>query len=61
MRVCVSVCACCVCVPHVYRGGVCVMKVYNVCVHLDDQMGTQCIYMYKEPILWSTMCKCTED
>ena len=28
--------------PHAYSG-VCVMQVCNVCVHLEDQMGTQCI------------------
>ena len=26
---------------HLYSG-VCVMQVCNVCVHVEDQMGTQC-------------------
>ena len=34
--------------------GVCVMQVCNVCAHVEDQMGTQCIqsletlYMYRK-------------
>ena len=58
--VCVSMCVClCVCVsvfacvlPHLYSG-VCV-QVCNACVHLEYQMGTQCIqsletrYMYRK-------------
>ena len=58
MSICVCVCVCmsCVCLciyklcvsvfacvlPHLYSG-VCVMQVCNVCVHLEYQMGTQCI------------------
>ena len=58
--VCVSICCVCACVsvfacvlPHLYSG-VCVMQVCNVCVHLEYQMGTQCIqsletrYMYRK-------------
>ena len=44
--VCVSVCvvrACACVLPHVYSD-VCVMQVCNVCIHLEDQMGTQCMY-----------------
>ena len=47
---CVSVFACVL--PHLYSG-VCV-QVCNVCVHLEYQMGTQCIqslvtrYMYRK-------------
>ena len=69
MSICVCVCVCmsCVCLciyklcvsvfacvlPHLYSG-VCVMQVCNVCVHLEYQMGTQCIqsletrYMYRK-------------
>ena len=55
MCVCVSVCVChavcvCVCVYVPVFMSVCchmhtavgVMQVYNVCVHLENQMGTQC-------------------
>ena len=48
---CVSVFACVL--PHLYSG-VYVMQVCNVCVHLEYQMGTQCIqsletrYMYRK-------------
>ena len=38
--VCVNIFACVL--PHLYSG-VCVMQVCNVFVHLEDQMGTQCI------------------
>ena len=62
MCVCASAClyVVCTCVrvfacvlPHLYSG-VCVMQVCNVCVHLEYQMGTQCIqsletrYMYRK-------------
>ena len=56
---CVSVCCVCACVsvfvcvlPHLYNG-VCVMQVCNVRVHLEDQIGTQC--MYNDSILGDTI------
>ena len=67
---CVSVFACVL--PHLYSG-VCVMQVRNVCVHLEYQMGTQCIqsletrYMYRklgtqiyiESVVCTNMHKCS--
>ena len=60
MCVCASVFYVCACMsifacelPHLYSG-VCVMQLCNVCVHLEYQMGTQCIqsletrYMYRK-------------
>ena len=61
----VCVCVCC----HMYTV-VCVMQVCNVCVHLEDQMGTQCVYkgsIYGNTMhvqrtnRMNTMCTCTED
>ena len=65
--VCVFVCMCVL--PHVYTV-VCVMQVCNVCVHLEDQMRTQCVYKgsiygstmhVKRTNPMSKMCTCTED
>ena len=46
-------CACLPVLPQVYQWCVCATQVCNVCVHLEDQMGTQC--MYNDSILRDTI------
>ena len=37
----------------------CVMQVYNVCVHVEDHMGTHCTY--NGPILWGCNARTKDE